>query len=741
MPFIAQVVVDIASSNTDRVFDYILPEAYAHVQLGTRVQVQFGPRLVEGYIVAFAQESAVPLAQLKPIHSVLEEEPSILPELLALAHTLAQQYKCPLAYTLRLMYPAQMRKGRIKEKKEKAVVLLLNPVGAEKAMASLPTNARNQKAILLQLVQAPVLSLRGLNQLVPNATASLAPLQAKGWVDVVEREVFRNPYSGIAAALENPGVQLTQMQQQAIDILQDAFSAGGRFLIHGVTGSGKTEIYFHAISQVLKHGKTAILLVPEISLTPQMVELFRKRFGKTVAVLHSRLSAGERYDEWRRLRFGDAQVAIGARSAIFAPLKNVGIVIVDEEHESSYVSEHPPMYDAVEVAKLRCQNGATLILGSATPSVARYHQATQGEYRIITLPERATGAQLPPVEVVDMRSELAQGNRSMLSGTLHAALQNCFDAGEQAMLLINRRGFLTHVSCRDCGYVVKCGNCEVAMTYHMAENRMRCHYCDETHALPLVCPQCNSKRIRYFGIGTEKVEQEIARLFPQARILRMDADTTRGKDAHVKILQAFRDGQADLLIGTQMIAKGHDFPNVTLAAVLAVDTTLYQPDYKSREKAFGLIAQMAGRSGRNKPGQVVVQTYSPTHFAVQCGSKHDYLGFFNQEIELRMQEGYPPFTQFLRFLSQGEDLQQTKDLSARLHAEVLHALEQNGFVGITVTQGPAGLERLKGKYRFQVLVKAANDANAPDAFDKIYSAAQHLLDARTQVQINPYQID
>ena len=497
-----------------------------------------------------------------------------------------------------------------------------------------------------------------------------------------------------------------------MDQLLPALEEGkGQFLLHGVTGSGKTEIYLACARRALAQGKGVIILVPEIALTPQMVARFTGAFGELSAVLHSRLSAGERLDEWQRIRQGEARVVIGARSAIFAPIRSLGLVVVDEEHESSYASEHRPCYNAIDVAKERCRReGAVLILGSATPSLEHYRQAQEGELTLLRLSHRAvaTGG-LPRVELVDMRRELECGNRSMISGPLYSALKDCLSRDEQALLFMNRRGYASFVSCRSCGHVVTCDLCDLSMTYHKGQNRLMCHYCGATEPIPEVCPKCGSRAIRYFGGGTQKVEEEIDRLFPGVKTLRMDADTTAGKEGHLKIYEAFRDQQAQVLIGTQMIAKGLDFPMVTVVGVIAADQTLFMPDYRSAERTFQLVAQVAGRAGRaQRPGRVVVQCYTPDHYALLAAANHDYEGFYRKEIEIRKADAFPPFTRFLRLVFSHEDedscRQDMEQALKQLRAQVdSHPQWKSSILMLEGT--PAPLTRIRALYRYQILMK------------------------------------
>ena len=510
-----------------------------------------------------------------------------------------------------------------------------------------------------------------------------------------------------------PDPALTSAQEEVLSVMLPELARGrGQFLLHGVTGSGKTEVFIRLVRAALAQGRTAMILVPEIALTPQMVSWFRGRFGAVAAVMHSRLSAGERFDEWRRIRRGDARVVIGARSAVFAPCENLGLIVVDEEHESTYLSDRHPRYDARQVAARRCRNeGATLLLASATPSILSFARARRGDYTLLEMPHRVMNRPMPQVEVVDMRKELESGNRSVFSGVLLRALQTCMRRGEQAMLLMNRRGYNSFVSCRSCGHVMKCPNCDVSMTYHVSggDNLLHCHYCGHAEPPPAICPECGSRYIRYFGAGTQKVEEELHRLFPGVGVVRMDIDTTSGKDGHQKLLDEFRSGRARILVGTQMIAKGLDFPRVTLVGVVAADMTLNLPDYRARERTFQLLTQVAGRAGRGEiPGQVVVQTYKPEDPVIQTAAAQDYRAFFQEEFDRRRTGLYPPFTIMARLLVEAEADKTAHDTAERLYQACVRLMEDHPLwkkrtLLMRLDQPP--VKMLRGKCRWHVLMK------------------------------------
>ena len=650
----AQVIVDLSAEAVDRLFTYSVPAGMILLP-GQQVEVPFGPRRLEGFVVSLSDSTDLPPERVKPVLRAVRDYPIILPELMELASWMHRRYLCNLVDALRLMIPAEMRGGRVREKTRRMAHLA---VSAEKLERFAEQNKRAVKQIeILRRLREGDLEAAS----IPEQSA-LKALTEKGLVVIREEETRRTPGTlRDSEVMADP--ELMPGQARAVEELTDALeTGGGRFLLHGVTGSGKTEVYIRVVREVLAQGRTAIVLVPEIALTPQMVSWFHARFGADAAVLHSRLSAGERFDEWRRIRRGEARVVIGARSAVFAPVESLGVIVVDEEHEHTYQSDKRPCYDAREVAWQRAQHaGAVLVLGSATPSITTYMRAMPGVRRenritLIELDGRVKNRPLPEVEVVDMRNEFQQGNNSVLSGRLASALKTCLDRGQQAMLLINRRGYSTFVSCRSCGYVVKCPNCDVSMTYHQAENVLMCHYCGETMPPPRRCPECGSPYIKHFGAGTEKVLEEVQRRFPNAVCLRMDNDTTREKDAHARILAQFREGRANVLIGTQMIAKGLDFPRVTLVGVVAADMSLNLPDYRSVERTFQLITQVAGRAGRaDLPGRVIVQTYDPDHYGIQLAAAQDYRAFYNRESQYRRQGLYPPFTTIMRIVFSGRD--------------------------------------------------------------------------------------
>lgn len=712
---IAQVIVDVVHTNVDRPFSYLIPEGMA-VEQGSRVSVPLGKRRVDGFVVSLLEEDQlpadVPLQKLRPIAAVLDDYPALLPQLLTLARQLAEENHCPLSETLRLMLPAAMRTGRIQQKKELCAVLCPG-VDAEKEADAL-RRAPKRAMVLRLLKDGQPHGVGQLAQLVSNPRDALKALGEQGLVTLTEREVFRAPDTELEPA-RTVAPPLTDDQREALDSMIPSLEKGqGAFLLHGVTGSGKTEVYLAMVQRTLEIGKGAIILVPEIALTPQMVRWFHSRFGENTAVLHSRLTDGQRYDEWRRIRSGQARVVVGARSAIFAPVDKLGLIVIDEEHEQTYLSDKHPRYDARRVAKQRCENeGATLILSSATPSILSFAMARRGDYTLVEMPRRVGDRPLPQVTVVDMRKELEAGNRSIFSALLIQKLKECLDSGHQAMLFLNRRGYNTFVSCRNCGYVVKCEQCDLSMTLHRESpddpGQLRCHLCGAVKPPPTVCPECGSKYIRYFGSGTQRVEEEMHKLFPTVKTVRMDIDTTRGRDAHARLLDEFGKGRAQVLIGTQMIAKGLDFPKVTLVGVVAADMTLNLPDYRSAERTFQLITQVAGRAGRaQEPGEVIVQSYKPDDPCIQAAAKQDYRAFFEMEFSRRRAGLYPPFTMLCRLLVESPDEAEAKDTSERLYDTLQtyllsHPVQKKKTLMIRADEAP--VKRIRGQYRYHVLLK------------------------------------
>lgn len=693
---IYSVIVDVSASEVDKIFHY-KGEGY---RVGTRVLVNFANRNVEGFIVGQQETSDCPPNKLKEIIAPLDDFTAVSDDLLQLGAFMRRQYNLRWVDVLRLFIPAEMRKNRIKQLSKK--VAQLKNTDLEEALNSLKPNAKKQRDLVAFLYTEGATLCEKLNAQFGNA--ALKSLQDKGIVDIFEIAVRRTPYKGLE--LQTPPKHiLTDVQQKAVDTL--LADKTGRFLLHGVTGSGKTEVYLTVIDKIVSEGRTAIMLVPEISLTPNMLRQLRQRFGNTVALLHSGLSVGERYDEWLRLKTGEAKIAVGARSAVFAPLENIGVIILDEEHDSSYVSDFNPRYDAVAVASQRAaQNKALLILGSATPSLESFYQAQHGELKLISMPERINKRPLPEVEIVNMSHERAAGNKGIFSRLLTQRISETLKSGNQAMIFLNRRGYSSFLMCTKCGYVAKCADCDVSLTVHREDNMLKCHYCGKKYYMLTKCPNCHEESFRQGRIGTQQIVQLLEQGFPGVRILRMDADTTQTKESHGKILEAFAREEAQILVGTQMIAKGHDFPKVTLVGILDGDQSLHHDDYLACERTFQLITQVAGRSGRSEnSGKVVLQTYTPEHYCLVYAAKQDYLGFYNREINVRETAGFPPFTEIVRILYQGEDEKNCIDVLTEQFALLtkLKEASPNAFIYLDKMRCP--LKRAEKKYRFQILMK------------------------------------
>ncbi|MBO7178599.1 MAG: primosomal protein N' [Clostridia bacterium] len=724
-----EVIVDISNSEVDKVFDYHAP---FNVEVGHRVLVPFGRRQVEGFVVAKKETSSCKY-DVKDIILKLDEYPVILPEMIELARYMATK-NLRLIDCLRLFIPAKLRGGRIKVLK-KNYVSFNTDLTLEEALSSVSKSAKAQRAIVIKLEKEGIALESEINaEYSPSAVKALVE---KGILIRQEMEENRTPFSLVK---ENKVVTLTDEQQTAVNTIKNGNA--GTYLIHGVTGSGKTEIYMNVIESALNEGKTAIMLVPEISLTPQMHGLFRARFGDKVSVLHSGLSDGERYDEWRRLLLGQAKVALGARSAVFAPLKDVGIIIIDEEHDNSYVSESNPRYFTSDVAEFRAKHsGAKLILGSATPSLESYHKAMEGEYTLITLKNRANKKQMPVIETVDMRDEIRLGNTGVFSACLVSALEETLKDGNQAMLFLNRRGFASFKRCRNCGFVPKCPNCDVSLTYHQEDESLRCHYCGAKYRTITKCPKCGYEDLKEGKTGTEKVVDEVLKLFPSARVLRMDNDTTKTKDSYVKILSDFGEGKADILVGTQMIAKGHDFKNVTLVGIIDADLSLYYSDYRSSERTFQLITQVAGRAGREqKPGRVIMQTYSPRHYVYGFAKEYNYEGFYTKEINSRELTKYPPFTKIVRLLVLSENQDESRIMADRLTAKLVTVkTKTEGIRNLQKMTAP--LKKLRGFYRYQIVIWLDADKEE-ELMPIIYAIANEGNTGSVSVfsEINPQQM-
>ncbi len=705
---IAQVAVNRLSKNTDKLYDYRIPEELeGKIIIGSSVEVPFGrgDGLCEGFVLGI--KSSGSMKELKNISSVHSCGRMFDEKMLELIYWMREKYLCSFIDAIKAVSPQPGKKNGISIR---MVRLCLSREEALETAGNIEKKFPAQARVLEEAAGKGDMILSELCSASGCTAGVIRTLAKKGMAEIFTADIYRNPLKGRAVE-RCSAPPLSSEQQAAYERIKAAVDEERfeEFLLRGVTGSGKTEVFMAVIDEVLRKGQKAVLLVPEISLTQQMIDRFLSRFGERIAVFHSGLSAGERFDEWRRMRDGEADIAIGARSAVFAPFDDIGVIIMDEEHSETYKSENAPRYSTHEVARFRAaQHKAPLVLASATPSVEDYKHALDGEYTLIEMLRRVNERPLPPVEIVDMRRELKEGNKRMFSRLLISEMDKTIKRGEQVILLMNRRGFSTFVSCRNCGYVAECPNCSISLTYHRTGEMLRCHYCGYTVAAPKICPVCASKYIRHFGGGTQRVEAETKQLFPAARILRMDVDTTGTKEAHENILTAFKNREADILIGTQMVAKGLDFENVSLVGVISADTMLHINDYRSSERTFAMLEQVTGRAGRgNVGGRAVVQTYSPDHEAVKIAKLHDYRAFYNQEIAARMAMWYPPFCEIESVQFSGESKNLVMQAS-RFFARCLEPMRS--LKGKIQILGPieAQIPKIKNKYRWQILIKSEN---------------------------------
>jgi primosomal protein N' (replication factor Y) (superfamily II helicase) len=744
---IARVTLEIALRKE---FDYLIPpELAAQIEVGSRVQVPFGPRKLLGCVTALVEESAH--ASLKPILKIVGAQSFVMPNILKLARWIGEYYCCAPELALKSVLPEAVRHMNARWRERLFVRAL-------PGSSNLPKLPKRQKEVWQIIQQRRELPLIELLDLASTTAATVRHLEDRGLVSIATEISERDPYArehilpsqalplnpaqakalaAILAAMEaspetsnrqrngegnpEPGIQRRQgrlpQSSSALDASSPtlrAVTAPRTFLLHGVTGSGKTEVYLQAIAHALAQGKGAIVLVPEISLTPQTVERFKARFSSgplqtLVAVLHSHLSAGERHDEWHKIRQGRARIAIGARSAIFAPVAPLGLIIVDEEHEHTYKQEESPRYHARDVAIVRGQmEGATVVLGSATPSMESYYNCTKGKYTLLELLERADDKKMPRVRVIDMRQAARNGKAfPVFSPQLKEAISQRLERKEQVILFLNRRGYSTSLQCPLCGFVATCPNCTLSLTYHRQEQRLCCHICAHTEPVPAVCPNdnCRNPAIRYVGLGTQKVEDTLRKLFPHARTVRMDSDALKRKEDYRRILGDFRTGKIDILLGTQMIAKGLHFPNVTLVGIIYADLALHQPDFRAGERTFQLLTQVAGRAGRGDiEGEVFVQAFTPFHPAIQYARRHDFAGFYEQELESRASLQYPPFSRIALLTLKGRNEEKTKFSADHLKRELDRLL--TGFNGLIMAgPAPAPLLRAETFYRYQIMLR------------------------------------
>lgn len=642
-------------------------------------------------------------------------------------------------------------KTTINKKKVKWAKLKFPDMTLEKTYKNIGRRANKQIAIAEYLYKNGEMEISKILEELNTSLSVIKSLEKKDIIVIFDKVTHRNPIKKDIPKY-NKHI-LNVKQKQVFDKIMDHKNAKlqNKFLIHGVTGSGKTEIYLQLVEDMLKDGKDSIILVPEISLTPQTINRFVGRFGDNVAILHSRLSQGERFDQWRSIKEGKVKIVVGARSAVFAPFKRLGLIVIDEEHESTYKSSQNPKYETIEVASKRVdlEDDALLVLGTATPAMETYYKALKGDIKLLELMDRVNDMDLPKVKLVDMREELRMGNKSIFSESLYEEIEKTLENNKQIILFLNRRGFSTFISCRECGYVVKCNSCDISMTYYRNINKLRCHYCGDTENVPTTCPECGSKYIKYFGIGTEQVEELTKEMFPNAKVVRMDGDTTSKKGSYERILEDMKNKKIDILIGTQMISKGLDFENVTLVGVIAADTALNLPDYRSPEKTFQLVTQVAGRAGRGEhEGKVILQTYNPEHYSIINAKHQNYKGFYRKEIPLRKEFLYPPFINLMNILIYGKDKHRVGNLSKKVYniiGRVIYDIYKEEYRSYIVGPYPAPLEKIKDNYRYQILLKCEDKdlTGLKELINRVCILNEYNLDMKDikiSIDINPITI-
>lgn len=741
---VAQVVVDIPAREIETHFDYEFSDELA-LEVGSCVLVDFANRPAVGYVVGIAQSSAY--ATLKPVKALLGG-PFFAAHAAECARWMAREYVCPLSEALRLFLPPGGAPKAVRTQGPSGSEWTLKRAGVgpvDERWATLTpdsdfrpkANATMQRAVMDALEAGP-LRVAELTADLGNVSGTLSSLEKAGAIIVEKRRRLRDAVNAARSAPRHE--RLTSGQVTALDsITQTHTGGGGVVVLDGVTGSGKTEVYLRAIEESLARGENACVLVPEISLTPQTVGRFRARFGDRVAVLHSRLSAGERFDQWDLVARNVAPMVVGARSALFAPFKNLKLIIIDEEHEGSYKQSSAPRYHARDVAaQMAASAGATLVLGSASPSLETLERCKTGEWAHVLMPERVTGRELPPVTVVDMGAEFSAGHRSMFSRPLISALEKVEASKEKAVLFLNRRGFASFLLCRECGHVPSCASCSTSMTYHDVGSRLMCHHCGSTRAVPPKCPECDSPYLRQFGAGTQRVEAELEALVPGLPVVRMDADTTKGKGAHERQLASFEALESGILLGTQMIAKGLDYPEVTLVGVIAADVTLNVPDFRAGERTYQLLEQVAGRAGRGeRQGTVIIQTYWPDHPALRAAAQHDAKAFYAEERAARRALGYPPFGRLANLLVWGRDRALVAAHAESVAKQLVSAAPEGWSV---LGPSPAPLSRLKGVWRWHVLLKAPADADVSTVLQTVIACVGKVRDVTLAVDVDPLDL-
>ncbi len=741
---IAEIIIDSNVKTLNKTFDYNIPkEMESNISIGSRVLIPFGKskRLEEGFVINIKESTEYEVKDIAKI-----EVQSLTTEKILLSKWMAKKYFSNVSECMNLMLkPGTTTKNFANRAKDKTAIFVSLALEKEKVQEYINNNkikSEKQKRILNYLIENEKIIQPELIERTETSRAIIKTLEKNGLLKLQEEKVIRNPLKN-KNIKQTSKLKFTEEQEIAYTKVANTIEKNiyKEYLLYGVTGSGKTEIYLQLIEKVINEGKSAIMLVPEISLTPQMINRFIERFGKDIiAVLHSKLSVGERHDSWERIENGDARIVIGARSAIFAPVCNLGIIIIDEEHDSSYKSEMPPRYNAKEVAtQIAKYNNIPLLLGSATPDIVTFYKAQNEDIELLKLSKRANNSSLPNVQVVDLKQELANGNRTMISVKLYKLIQENLKNKKQTILFLNRRGFSTFVMCRDCGYVAKCKNCNISLTYHKKEEKLKCHYCGYEEEIHKICPECGSKKIKYFGTGTQKLELEINKIFPKASTIRMDIDTVTKKNSHEEILEKFNKEKIDILIGTQMIVKGHHFPNVTLVGVVSADGSLNIDDYRASERTFDILVQVAGRAGReNLQGNVIIQTYNPDNYSIQYAKKQNYDEFYNVEIKLRNQLRYPPFCDIIMFGISGEVEEIVSKTAEKLYRNLKEQIEKEQIIANVLKPLPAPIDKIKNRYRWRIIIKAkVNDKLIEIINECLYNKEILKNNARIIADINP----
>lgn len=741
---IAEIIIDSNVKTLNKTFDYNIPkEMESNISIGSRVLIPFGKskRLEEGFVTNIKESTEYEVKDIAKI-----ELQSLATEKILLSKWMAKKYFSNISECMNLMLkPGTTTKNFANRAKNKTGIFVSLALEKEKVQEYILNNkikSEKQRSILNYLIENDKIMQPELIEKTETSRAIIKTLEKNGIIKLQEEKVIRNPLENKDIKQTNK-LKFTEEQEEAYTKVSNAIEKQEykKYLLYGVTGSGKTEIYLQLIEKVIREGKSAIMLVPEISLTPQMINRFIERFGKDIiAVLHSKLSVGERYDSWERIENGEARIVIGARSAIFAPVCNLGIIIIDEEHDSSYKSEMAPRYNAKEVAtQIAKYNNIPLLLGSATPDIVTFYKTQNEDIELLKLSKRANNSNLPNVEVVDLKQELANGNRTMISVKLYKLIQENLKNKKQTILFLNRRGFSTFIMCRDCGYVAKCKNCNISLTYHKKEEKLKCHYCGYEEEVHKICPECRSKKIKYFGTGTQKLELEINKIFPTASTIRMDIDTVTKKNSHEEILEKFNKDKIDILIGTQMIVKGHHFPNVTLVGVVSADGSLNIDDYRASERTFDILVQVAGRAGReNLQGNVIIQTYNPDNYSIQYAKKQNYDEFYNVEIKLRNQLRYPPFCDIIMFGISGETEEIVSKTAEKLYRNLKEQIEKEQIIANVLKPLPAPIDKIKNRYRWRIIIKAKVNDKLIDIINEcLYSKEILKNNARIIADINP----